>query len=112
MKIRRLTLALLLSLTTALAACTSSDDAPPPPDDTEVDAGTTADAATACILPMAPVTCTVGNDGPCSAVCGGAYCHTFDQFGTVCTQACAPGSTGTCPTGWRCNNMGRCRPPN
>ena len=34
----------------------------------------------------------------------------FQQFGVVCTKACT--AIGDCPTGWSCNMMGRCRPPN
>jgi hypothetical protein len=88
--------------TPAIDAPASSIDAP----DTPID------AAMACVLPTQTITCTVGNDAPCTAACAGAYCYAFGQVGSVCTQACTAGMTGQCPTGWSCNNMGRCRPPN
>lgn len=73
------------------------------------DAG--ADAAGACVLPTTTISCTVGNNAPCTAACAAAYCYGFGQVGNVCTNACTTGGTGQCPTGWSCNNMGRCRPP-
>lgn len=73
------------------------------------DGGSTVDAAPACTLPSAIVTCTAGDSAPCTALCANAYCFTFNRVGTVCTEACAVATD--CPAGWTCNNMGRCRPP-
>jgi hypothetical protein len=93
--------ALLAATVTALAAC--GDDG-----GSSIDAGTGIDAP-ACTLPAAIITCTVGDDAPCTAHCPQAYCHLFNQVGSVCTNACA--DAGDCPAGWSCNTMGRCRPP-
>lgn len=98
-----------LAVAAALAACGGSDD-----DGTgdPIDAAAGVDAANACVLPSATTTCTVGDDTPCTALCAAAYCYSFGQLPSpVCTQACTVGSTDQCPTGWTCNNMGRCRPP-
>ena len=80
------------------------------------DDGGEADAAPACVLPATTITCTVGDDAPCTAVCGAAYCYSFGAGGggggtaqTVCTSGCT--TVDDCPSGWTCNNMGRCRPP-
>ena len=75
-------LALASALAVALGAC--GDDGATP----------TVDAAV-CPLPATPITCTAGDDTPCTAVCESSYCHNIDD----------------CPGGWSCNNMGRCRPP-
>ena len=101
----RLALAATTILTLGAATCGGDDDVVTPPD-----AATGTDAAGACNLPSTVITCTVGNDAPCTAVCGTAYCYNFQQFGVVCTKACT--AIGDCPTGWSCNMMGRCRPPN
>ena len=78
----------------------------------DVDAGTGADAANACLLPSQSISCTLGDNTPCESACGGSYCHEFGQLGgNRCTQNCTVGSTDQCPSGWSCNNMGRCRPP-
>lgn len=98
---RLVTLAFLLL---ALPAC-GDDGAGDAPDASGVD------AAPRCELEPAAVTCTVGDDSPCTAVCAEAYCHNFEQLGVVCTQDCTTGVDEECPEGWRCNNMGRCRPP-
>ncbi len=109
-------LALTLSAALALAAtagCGGDDGAPgidaattdAPPG--AIDAGT--DATGACILPTTPITCTVGNNAPCVAVCGTAYCRTFMAFGSICTGPCT--GVGNCPAGWSCTSMGWCRPP-
>lgn len=92
---------LAVAFALAAVACTG-DDGPTP----AIDASTGPDAA-ACILPAATVACT--DDTPCQAMCGQAYCYLFNQVGQVCTQACTVATD--CPTGWTCNNMGRCRPP-
>ena len=73
-----------------------------------------ADAAM-CELPTTPITCTTGDDSPCTATCGVAYCYTFGGGGgggagsTICTRGC--NTAEQCPTGWTCNGMGRCRNP-
>lgn len=91
-----------------VAACGGSDD----DGGDGVDAAAGVDAANACVLPATTTSCTVGDDAPCTAMCPTAYCHNFGQLPTpVCTQSCTVGSTDQCPTGWTCNNMGRCRPP-
>jgi hypothetical protein len=75
-------------------------------------AGGGTDAPAACVIPATTTSCTVGTDAPCQALCGTAYCYNFSQLATpVCTQSCTAGSTDQCPSGWTCNNMGRCRPP-
>ena len=81
----------------------ASTDGPPG----AIDAGT--DATGACILPTTQITCTVGNNAPCVAVCGTAYCRTFMAFGSICTEPCT--GVGNCPAGWSCTAMGWCRPP-
>lgn len=101
---------MLLLLLGAAAAC-GSDDTSPGIDAAGGDDGGGGDSAQACTLPAAPITCTVGDNSPCAAMCGDAYCYNFMQAGTVCTEPCTPQSTDQCPTGWRCNDMGRCRPP-
>lgn len=113
---RTLRVALCALGVAALAACGGDGDDGAPPDDAPAadgggDDGGGIDAA-ACVLPATPITCTAGDNGPCTAVCGNAYCHLFNQVGTLCTQPCTPGGDpAECPTGWTCNNMGRCRPP-
>ena len=93
---------------TALFACGGSDDDGADP----IDAASGIDGANACTVPTATTSCTVGDDTPCTALCGTAYCHNFGQLPTpVCTNPCAVGSTDQCPSGWSCNNLGRCRPP-
>ena len=63
-----------------------------------------------CVLPTATITCTVGDNAPCTAECGDAYCYNFMQLpNPVCTSNCT--SAAQCPSGWECNGMGRCRPP-
>lgn len=90
-----------------LTACGSGDDDGTAP----VDAADRLDAPAACNLPTATIACTVGNDAPCTAVCGSGYCYNFNQVGVVCTKPCSQAVPGDCPSGWTCNNMGRCRPP-
>lgn len=97
---------LLLTLTLAAAACSGDDG-----DSVAIDAPGGTDAA-ACTVPATTTSCTIGDDSPCTALCAGAYCHNFTQLATpVCTNNCTVGSNAECPTGWTCNNMGRCRPP-
>ena len=68
------------------------------------------DAAPACILPTEVITCTEGDDAPCTAVCAEAYCRDFGMLpDPVCTENCS--TIDDCPAGWDCNDMGRCRPP-
>lgn len=56
------------------------------------------------------ITCTVGDDAPCAAICADAYCYEFGNLPQpVCTRDCL--DAGDCPEGWSCNAMGRCRPP-
>ena len=93
----------------AIAACTGGDDDGAAPVDAQ---DGTIDAANACVLTTTTTACTVGNDAPCQALCATAYCYNFMQLPSpVCTMTCTVGSTGQCPSGWSCNNMGRCRPP-
>lgn len=99
--------AVLLALTALTAACGGDDDDGVTP----VDAATSIDAPAACNLPAQTIACTVGNDAPCTAMCPSAYCYNFQQVGVVCTKPCSQGVPTDCPTGWTCNNMGRCRPP-
>jgi hypothetical protein len=99
----------LLAMSLWLAACGGDGGVGNTGD--EVDAASGTDAAAACLLPSTPITCTAGNDAPCTSACGAGYCRTFGQIGDRCTQSCTPGSTTECPTGWSCNMMGRCRPP-
>lgn len=112
---KRTLLAFLIALAPLTACETGSGDDVPDPVDAAIDGdpgdGMGPDGPGACVLPSATITCTVGNDGPCTAVCGGAYCYNFSQVGNVCTNNCTPGNNSACPTGWTCNNMGRCRPP-
>ncbi len=96
----------LIALT--VAACGADDGDPTVDASAGTDAAT--DAPAACNLPTTKITCTVGNDAPCTAVCSTAYCYNFMQLGVVCTKPCTV--VGDCPSGWSCNNMGRCRPPN
>ncbi|MCB9560533.1 MAG: hypothetical protein H6709_14505 [Kofleriaceae bacterium] len=101
----------VLALAAGGAACGGDDDgggidAAPTDGAATVDA-TAADAPAACVLPATITDCT--DDTPCQALCGDAYCYTFNQVGTLCTQPC--GVADDCPSGWSCNNMGRCRPP-
>ncbi len=97
----------LFAVGSTVPGCGSDDDG-----STDVDAASGIDAPMACVLAAAPLACTIGNDAPCTAMCGGAYCYTFGQLpNPVCTQPCTIGSTDQCPSGWSCNNMGRCRPP-
>lgn len=106
----RIPLAITAALALTLAACGDDGDPDPGIDAApDVDASNEPDAA-ACILPTDLITCTVGDDAPCTAECAGAYCHNFMQLGVVCTNDCA--TVDDCPAGWSCNNMGRCRPPN
>ena len=105
---------LILGSVVWFAACDSGggDDIDQPIDATVNLDGPPGDGSgSACVLPSAVITCTVGNNAPCTAVCAAAYCHNFTQVGNVCTSACTIGSTDQCPTGWSCNGMGRCRPP-
>ena len=105
--------------TGTLAACGGDDGAPaidaPTSDGTPAIDGPTSDgtpaidAPGACHLPTATIGCTAGNNAPCTAVCGNAYCYNFNQVGVVCTQPCTIATD--CPQGWSCNMMGRCRPP-
>ncbi len=102
----------LLLIVMSLAVACSGEEPPPGVDaSTGGDGGGDGDALTACTLQPTVVTCTIGDNTPCTALCGDAYCYTFGQVGTVCTEPCTPMSTDECPTGWRCNDMGRCRPP-
>ena len=98
---KRLAIACLL----ALAACAGEDDTVVP----DADPGAP-DAAPACVLSPTTVSCTVGDDSPCTAVCAEAYCYNFMQLASpVCTSTCT--TLDDCPSGWTCNGMGRCRPP-
>ncbi len=109
--------ALLLAAATLAATslgCTGGDDTTTPIDAPMLDGtggpdGGGPDAPAACVLPSTSITCT--DNTPCTSVCGNAYCYNFMQVGMRCTQPCTPGSTTECPSGWSCNNMGRCRPP-
>lgn len=108
MKPRRLIAIAGFAIAAALGACGGSDDDGGDP----VDAASGTDAANACTVPAQTTSCTIGNDAPCTALCATAYCYNFNQLPTpVCTTSCAIGSTDQCPSGWSCNNMGRCRPP-
>lgn len=107
---------LLLAFTFAasLVACTADDDDQVPIDAPisddgggDTDGTPSPDAATACILPTAPITCT--DSSMCTSQCAAAYCYNFNQVGMRCTNACTSGAD--CPSGWSCNGMGRCRPP-
>lgn len=99
---------LSFAITAALSACSGGDDDGADP----IDAAAGIDAANACVVPSTTMTCTVGDNAPCMALCATAYCHNFGQLPTpVCTNPCTVGSTDQCPSGWSCNNMGRCRPP-
>ncbi len=106
------TLAVSLAATLAafgLAACDADDDPTPLDAPTGLDGPPGIDAPSACNLPSTIITCTAGDNAPCTAVCDTAYCYNFSQVGTLCTKACT--GIGDCPSGWTCNNMGRCRPP-
>lgn len=93
----------MLLLAMVMAACGGGDDGDGP-------AGI--DAANACALPSATTSCTEGDNTPCTALCEQSYCHNFAQLPTpVCTHNCPPGDNTACPSGWTCNGMGRCRPP-
>jgi hypothetical protein len=107
---KRLLLAVLVLIATAAACDGGSGDDVPDIDAAPSDGVPPIDAA-ACFLPSTTISCTIGDNTPCTAMCASAYCYNFSQVGTVCTQSCTPGSSGECPTGWTCNNMGRCRPP-
>ena len=100
----------LLAFTLCLAACGGDDDGG---DNTAVDSPSGGiDAPAACVLPAQTTACTVGDDAPCQALCAQAGCYNFMQLpNPVCTTNCTVGSTDQCPSGWTCNNMGRCRPP-
>jgi hypothetical protein len=109
---------LLLAFTFAasLLACTAGDDDPVPVDASIADDGSATtdgipgtDAAGACVLPIAPITCT--DSSMCTSQCATAVCYNFNQIGMRCTMACTAGGN-ECPSGWSCNGMGRCRPPN
>lgn len=68
--------------------------------------------AFACVVSALdpPVPCVVGEDAPCRASCSDAYCYAYTALpDPVCTRGCS--SPADCPAGWRCNAMGRCRPP-
>jgi hypothetical protein len=82
----------------ALAAACGGDD----------DGGSAPDAAP-CILPATTISCTVGDDTPCTAECAAAYCYQFGANPPLCTSNCT--GPADCPTGWSCNGMGRCRNP-
>lgn len=115
MKSWSIALASVLASVLVLGGCDSGggDDIDQPIDAPDVSDGgiDSGDGGGACVLNPTVVTCTAGNDAPCTAICANAYCYNFNQVGTVCTQPCTPGSSGECPSGWSCNNMGRCRPP-
>jgi hypothetical protein len=100
----------ILAATLFLAAACTAD--PPVASNTMPDAMPGApDAAPACVLPTTTVSCTVGNDAPCHADCADSFCYNFQQLpNPVCTSMC-PNGASDCPSGWSCNNMGRCRPP-
>ena len=96
----------ILAATLFFAACTGD---PPASSDPDANPGAP-DAAPACVLSSDTVSCTVGDDTPCQADCADAFCYNFSQLPTpVCTSMC--NSADDCPSGWSCNNMGRCRPP-
>lgn len=98
-------LAFLFCAALAVAGCSGGDD-----DGSADDDSAGPDAAAACVLDPTPVECTVGDDAPCTAVCGDAYCYMYGQLpAAVCVTACS--GVEDCPDGWTCNNMGRCRPP-
>jgi hypothetical protein len=102
---------LLAVVAFTFGACGGGDDDGDGSGDIDAAGGGT-DAPAACVLPATTTACTVGNDAPCQAMCGTAYCYNFSQLPSpVCTQSCTAGSTDQCPSGWTCNNMGRCRPP-
>lgn len=99
--------ALLAAAALWLAACNGDDGDGDGTTDAAIDSG--GPDAAACVLPSTLITCTEGDDSPCTAMCAQAYCHLFSRVGTICTQPCAV--AGDCPQGWSCNMMGRCRPP-
>lgn len=65
--------------------------------------------AAVCNLPSATISCTVGNNAPCRAVCSDAYCYDYSVLPPVCIRNCT--TVNDCPSGWACNQMHRCRPP-
>ncbi|HVV82925.1 MAG TPA: hypothetical protein VHE35_07580 [Kofleriaceae bacterium] len=104
-----------LALSTTAAMCGDDDGAPAPDAPVSLD-GSPGDGTPAidapmgtCNLPSQIIHCTVGDNGPCTAVCPTAYCYNFQMVGVLCTKPCSGG--GDCPSGWSCNMMGRCRPP-
>lgn len=99
--VRSLALLSLLSFLALAAGCAVEDSGSSMPDTLTPDAG-------ACYLDSEPVDCT--DDAPCLELCATSYCREYAQIGrSVCTNNCA--TAEDCPDGWRCNKMGRCRPP-
>jgi hypothetical protein len=98
------------------AGCTAGEDSPPTTDASAVDSSQqgTADAA----VDGAPgQACTNAVYDPCTSAsqCSSGNCKLFEQQAIqVCTQACTPGDSSTCPqqagVAVTCNNMGICRP--
>ena len=92
-------------LSRGLFSCGGDDDSS---DSTDAP---TFDAGPACTLPTEVISCGgEGDDAPCTAVCGDAYCRDYGMLPTpVCTENCT--TPDDCADGWDCNDMGRCRPP-